>query len=183
MNVSAHEFRDEFLPAVVESALKQHPSVAPQALKLELTEGRSMSDPVSSIEQMKQLSEKGVEIWIDDFGTGHSSLSYLKQLPATALKIDRGLVEGVEERESDRAYISGIVASIRARGKTIVVEGVMNAEQARIMADLGCEYLQGYYYARPMDAAGFEHLLDHGIEGVADPARQRRKTGNARAAK
>lgn len=167
LNVSAHEFKDEFLPDIVTSALRQHPGVDASRLKLELTERQSMADPVASIEQMRELRSIGVDLWIDDFGTGQSSLSYLKQLPATALKVDRGLVEGVEERENDRRYLAGILESIRARGKEIIVEGVHNAEQARIVVDLGCDYIQGFHYSRPLRIDEFEALLDHGIHGLA----------------
>ncbi len=165
MNVSAHEFRDEFLPDIVRAALAQHPQIEPWRLKLELTERRTMHDPASSIEQMRELREIGVEIWIDDFGTGQSSLAYLKQLPATALKIDRGLVEGIDERENDRRYLAGIVESIRARGKRIIAEGVFNAAQARVVESLGCDYVQGYHFAYPMQAVEFEDLLRNGIAG------------------
>lgn len=165
INVSAHEFKDEFLPDIVRSALHQHPEVSPDRLKLELTERRSMENPDSSIAQMRALSRLGVDIWIDDFGTGQSSLSYLKRLPATALKIDKALVDGIEERQNDRDYLAGIVASVRARGKQIVVEGVLNEAQAGIVAGLGCDYVQGFLYARPMKAAAFEEILRQGIEG------------------
>lgn len=165
LNVSAHEFKDEFLPDIVTSALRQHPGVRPDRLKLELTERQSMADPAASIEQMRELRSIGVDLWIDDFGTGQSSLSYLKQLPATALKVDKGLVEGVEERENDRRYLAGILESIRARGKQIIVEGVHSAEQARIVIELGCDYIQGFHFARPMRVEEFDELLERGIGG------------------
>lgn len=170
MNVSAHEFRDEFLPGIVEAALAQSPSVEPGRLKIELTERRSMEDPLSSITQMRELTDHGVDIWIDDFGTGQSSLSYLKELPATVLKIDKGLVDGIEERESDRRYLAGIVESIRARGKQIVVEGVVSDRQADIVQQLGCDYAQGFYFAVPMQAPEFEQLLAHGVPELLDPS-------------
>ncbi|MFW5782996.1 MAG: putative bifunctional diguanylate cyclase/phosphodiesterase, partial [Spirochaetota bacterium] len=167
LNVSAHEFKDHFLPEIVEHALARHTSIPPDRLKLEITERRSIEDLESSLAQMKQLQEIGVDVWIDDFGSGQSSLSLLKQLPATALKIDRGLVEGIDERENDRRYLAGIVESIRARGKTIVVEGVWNAEQARIVESLGCDYVQGFHFARPMRAEAFARFLSEGIGRLA----------------
>lgn len=167
LNVSAHEFKDEFLPGIVTSALAQHPDIQPDRLKLELTERQSMADPEASIRQMRDLRSIGVDLWIDDFGTGQSSLSYLKQLPASALKVDRGLVEGVEARENDRRYLAGILESIRARGKEIIVEGVHSAEQARIVIDLGCDYIQGFHYSRPVRVWEFEELLDRGADELA----------------
>lgn len=176
INVSAHEFKDEFLPDIVRSALRLHPTVNPDRLKLELTERRSMADPVSSIAQMEELSSIGVDVWIDDFGTGQSSLSYLKQLPASAIKVDRGLIEGIEERDSDRRYLAGIFETVRARGKKIIVEGVHSAEQARVVTSLACDLAQGFHYARPMREAEFEAALEAGIAERAAPAvRVRRK--------
>ncbi len=163
INVSAHEFKDELLPGIVRNALGHRPEVDPARLKLELTERRSMENPESSIAQMEELRKIGVDIWIDDFGTGQSSLAYLKQLPATALKIDKGLVEGIDERENDRRYLAGIVESIRARGRMIVVEGVLNAAQEEIVTSLGCDYAQGFYYARPMKADELRGVLANGI--------------------
>jgi len=168
INVSAHEFKDELLPDIVQNALGHRPEVAPGRLKLELTERRSMENPSSSIAQMEELRKIGVDIWIDDFGTGQSSLAYLKQLPATALKIDKGLVEGIDERENDRRYLGGIVESIRARGRMIVVEGVLNAEQEEIVTTLGCDYVQGFYYARPMKADELTRVLENGIGDLAE---------------
>ena len=101
----------------------------------------------------------GIEIWIDDFGTGQSSLTYLKQLPAAALKIDKSFLDGIDSHESERVYLAGIVESVRARGKQIIVEGVTNAEQLRIVTDLGCDYAQGFHFARPMGAGMFADYL------------------------
>jgi diguanylate cyclase (GGDEF)-like protein len=171
INVSAHEFSDEFLPEIVRSAVDQHPGLEPSRVRLELTERRSMDNPESSIAQMRALMEIGVDIWIDDFGTGQSSLTYLKQLPAAALKIDRTFVDGLEASDSDQRYLAGILESVRARGKLVVVEGVTTERQVAILRGLGCDYLQGYYYSQPMPAAEFERVLKDGIDGLADPCR------------
>ena len=165
LNVSAHEFKDEFLPDVVQSALARHPSLAASRLKLELTETQSMDDVRSSIDQMTELQRIGVDVWIDDFGTGQSSLAYLKQLPATALKIDRSFIEGIEEHDSDREYLAGIFDSIRARGKVVVAEGVTNDRQLELLTDLACDYFQGFIYSQPIPADQIEAILELGVEG------------------
>ncbi|MEE8442088.1 MAG: EAL domain-containing protein [Spirochaetia bacterium] len=159
LNVSASEFSDEYLPEVVRTALAEHPGLDPVRLRLELTERRCMDDPPTAIARMQELLEMGIEIWIDDFGTGQSSLTYLKQLPAAALKIDKIFLEGIETVERERAYLAGIVESVRARGKQIVVEGVTNDEQLRIVTDLGCDYAQGFHFARPMAAGSLADYL------------------------
>ena len=171
MNVSAHEFSDEFLPDVVSSALDHHKGLDPSRIRIEITERRSMDDPDSAIEQMKALKEIGVDLWIDDFGTGQSSLTYLKQLPAAGIKIDRTFVDGLESSANDQRYLAGILESVRARGKLVIVEGVTCASQVEILKGFGCDYVQGYYYSQPMTAQAFRRILADGIDGLADPCR------------
>lgn len=159
LNVSAAEFTDEYLPEIVRTALEEHPGLDPSRLRLELTERRCMDDPPAAIARMNELKEMGVEMWIDDFGTGQSSLTYLKQLPATALKIDRSFLEGIDSDESERIYLSGIVESVKARGMQIVVEGIANEAQLEIVTGLGCDYGQGFLFSKPVTAAGLEEYL------------------------
>jgi EAL domain-containing protein (putative c-di-GMP-specific phosphodiesterase class I) len=172
MNVSAREFGDEDLPEIVQGALAQYPDVAPARIKLELTERGSMENPAASLGRMRQLHEMGTEIWIDDFGSGQSSLTYLKELPATTLKIDRNLIQGIESHENERRYLSGIVDTICARGKHIVVEGVESERQAQIVRELGCGFAQGYWFSRPVDSAALRELLREGIPGRAAACRR-----------
>lgn len=167
MNVSAQEFNDEELPEIVASALEQYPEVESGRLKIELTERRSMQDPEASAERMKRLGEHGVDIWIDDFGIGQSSLAYLKTLPASTLKIDRSLIDGIETQPNERSYLAGILATIGARGKEIIVEGIQSAGQLDVVKELGCTLVQGYYFTRPMSAEEFSLILRDGIPGLA----------------
>ncbi len=169
MNLSAQELGDEDLPEIVENALSQFPEIEPHRLKLELTERGSMADPEASLARMERLRELGSHIWIDDFGTGQSSLSYLKELPASTLKIDRSLVHGIDESENDRRYLAGIVETIKARGKSIVAEGVETSGQLEIVRDLGCSYAQGFYFGPPLTPDEFRELLSHGREGIVLP--------------
>ena len=173
MNLSAQELGDEELPGIVEHALAQFPEIEPERLKLELTERGSMADPEASLDRMRQLRELGSHIWIDDFGTGQSSLTYLKELPATTLKIDRSLVRGIDESESDRRYLAGIVETIKARGKSIVVEGVETRAQLEIVRDLGCSYAQGYFFGPPLPTDEFQKLLAEGTPGIVQGCRTR----------
>ena len=159
LNVSASEFSDEYLPEIVRTALAEPPGLDPSRLRLELTEQRCMENPPQAIARMQELREMGIDIWIDDFGTGQSSLAYLKQLPVAALKIDKSFLEDIENTESERVYLAGIVESVRARGKQIIAEGVTNSEQLRIVTDLGCDYAQGFYFAHPMGASAFARYL------------------------
>lgn len=159
MNMSAAEMKDEYLPEIVQGALTEFGPVDPALLKLELTETLGMEDPATAIEQMKRLQERGTEVWIDDFGTGHSSLGYLKQLPSRVLKLDRFFVSDIEENEEERTYLASVLQTVRSRGKETVMEGVTTQGQLEILKELGCTLMQGYYFARPMPAAELAKLL------------------------
>jgi EAL domain-containing protein (putative c-di-GMP-specific phosphodiesterase class I) len=99
------------------------------------------------------LARIGVFLSIDDFGTGYSSLSYLRQLPARQLKIDRSFVNDLEQSSDARAIVDAVVRLAHALGLKVVAEGVETAGQRDVLLALGCDELQGYYFARPMAAA------------------------------
>ena len=140
-------------------------------MKLELTESISMNDPGRSIETMKELMALGLDVWIDDFGTGQSSLSYLKHLPAVVLKIDRVFIEQIADNADDREYLRSIVAAIRSRGKKVIIEGVSSREQADQLVDIPFEYLQGFYFSKGVLADDLHKLVaDHGTLPVAGHA-------------
>lgn len=152
INISARDLLDSYLIEAVSLALKRSPGVPAHRLKLELTERISMDNPERSIETMRGLADLGVEIWIDDFGTGQSSLAYLKQLPAKVLKIDKVFIDRINEEEEELVYLDSIVRAIRSRGKQVCIEGVTDADQERRLRGIGCDLMQGYYYAQPVTA-------------------------------
>lgn len=98
----------------------------------------------------------GIRIAIDDFGTGHSSLAYLRHLPIDIMKIDRAFVHEAEQNPISQAIIRSIVSLSRALNLTVVAEGVESREQANMLREAGCDQLQGFYFARPMDAADID---------------------------
>jgi len=121
--------------------------VAPQGLRLELTEYSLMQDATVMIERLRKLREKGVAVHIDDFGTGYSSLSYLHALPVDVLKIDKSFIEHIEQ---DSAIVQTILALAKQLNIKVVAEGVENEEQAYLLKRLDCDFVQGYYYAKPL---------------------------------
>jgi EAL domain-containing protein (putative c-di-GMP-specific phosphodiesterase class I) len=108
---------------------------------------------------LQDLRDDGVRIGIDDFGTGHSSLGYLKQLPVDTLKIDRSFIRQLDTNGSDEAIVAAILALARSLGLEVVAEGVETPGQLQILAHHGCEVAQGFYFSRPLPADKCRELL------------------------
>lgn len=159
LNMSATDLSDNHLVSVVQRAMQATSLVQTHRLKLEITESRSMQAARISLDAMQELTDLGVDVWIDDFGTGMSSLSYLKYLPATTVKIDREFAMDVGENEKEAAYLAGIIDMVRARGMDCIVEGVSTFDQFEHISSMSADYLQGYYFAKPMAPEKLEELL------------------------
>jgi EAL domain-containing protein (putative c-di-GMP-specific phosphodiesterase class I) len=114
-----------------------------------------MADPVRVIEVLDRLKALGVRLSLDDFGTGSSSLSYLKHLPLDELKIDRSFVLAMAESEPDAVIVRSTAELARRLGLRVVAEGVETPETWQQLADIGCEQAQGYYLQRPLGAGDF----------------------------
>jgi EAL domain-containing protein (putative c-di-GMP-specific phosphodiesterase class I) len=151
VNVSATTLATGTLVDDVAQALAAS-GLAPEQLVVELTETTVAEDPERAAAQFAALRVTGVEVSIDDFGSGFSSLGQLVNIPAGVLKIDRSLVAGAEQRSQSAAAIAAVVALGRACGMRILAEGVETAEQLALATELGCTFAQGYHIARPMPA-------------------------------
>ncbi len=128
-------------------------------IELEIVERFIMKDTTKSVALLNRLRELGVDISIDDFGTGHSSLSYLKKLPITKLKIDQSFVQNLEESKEDRAIARTIIELGRGLGLKVLAEGVESEGQRDFIYANGCELMQGYLFSRPLRAEQMENLL------------------------
>jgi len=122
----------------------------PQWLELEVTESQIMNNPNAAIEKLNKFSDIGIEIAIDDFGTGYSSLAYLKKLPLDKLKIDQSFVRDIDVDEDDAAITKAIIALGKSLNMKLIAEGVETESQRDFLIANGCEYVQGYLYAKPM---------------------------------
>lgn len=158
VNLSAVQLHRDDIPSVVGTALAAH-GVAGSRLKLELTESALVSDPDRIAAIMRDLKALGAEIAMDDFGTGYSNLAYLQQLPIDLLKIDRSFVVGMLGDRDKIAIVKAILSLAHALGMRTVAEGVETVELAQMLAALGCNHGQGYYYARPLEADDAYALL------------------------
>ncbi len=128
-------------------------------VEIEIVERFIMKDTAKSIMLLKRLRELGVDISIDDFGTGHSSLAYLKQLPITKLKIDQSFVQNLEESKKDRAIARTIIELGRGLGLKVLAEGVESEAQKEFIYENGCELMQGFLFSKPLNAEQMENLL------------------------
>ena len=151
INLSVHQLRQPDLVERIARALREH-DVNPGLLTCEITESVAMQDAEGTIKFFGQLAQLGVSISIDDFGTGHSSLAYLRKLPASELKIDRSFVLDLETSEDARKVASAVVNLAKALNLKVVAEGVETEGQNRILREFGCDQLQGYLFAKPMSA-------------------------------
>lgn len=158
VNISPRQLQNRQFADRVASLLNTT-GVPSSALCCELTESVLMEDSGESAEQIIQLKNMGVSLAIDDFGTGYSSLTYLKHLPVDTIKIDRLFVRDIETNDDDRAIVSAILAMARSLNLKVVGEGVENERQHSILKGMGCNFMQGFHFGRPMERDNFERFL------------------------
>jgi diguanylate cyclase (GGDEF)-like protein/PAS domain S-box-containing protein len=151
VNLAARQLLWPELPAVVEEVLAAS-GIEPSRLCFEITESVLLADDEASTLALRRLKRTGVEIAVDDFGTGFSSLTYLKQFPVDVLKIDRSFVAGLGRNRQDRAIVASIIDLAHALGLTTVAEGVEAPNQRTELRQLGCEHGQGFLWSRPLPA-------------------------------
>jgi len=158
VNVSALQLRQGTLARKIQELLERH-QLTGDALEIELTESAVMRNPDQAIENMSALQALGVRISVDDFGTGHSSLAYLKRLPLDTLKIDRSFVKEAHHDEESAVICSAIVGLARNLKLGVVAEGVETSEQLAFLRKQGCTVAQGYYFSRPLPIDELESWL------------------------
>ncbi|WIM06472.1 MAG: EAL domain-containing protein [Candidatus Nitricoxidivorans perseverans] len=158
VNVSARQFRQPDFVAQARAALARA-CADPARLELELTESVVLDNVADTIDKMNALKSVGVGFSMDDFGTGHSSLSYLKQLPLDQLKIDRSFVRDIATDPSDAVIVRTIIVMARSLGLDVVAEGVETGEQRDFLERNGCSLFQGYLFSRPLPLNEFGNLL------------------------
>jgi diguanylate cyclase (GGDEF)-like protein len=162
VNLSAGEFEHEKIVETIDGAIISAGRPDPRRLKLEVTETESMKNPEDAINKMDQLNSRGIEICIDDFGTGQSSLRYLKVLPAEVLKVDKVFVDDIVENEEEREYLASIVRMVHSRKKKVLVEGVETSEQFDLLLKMDCDLFQGFYFSKPVAPEVIEDYLSQG---------------------
>jgi diguanylate cyclase (GGDEF)-like protein/PAS domain S-box-containing protein len=158
VNLSARQFRQTQLADMVEAVLSDT-RVEPRFLELELTETVVMHDPQEAEIALRRLKSLGLRVAIDDFGSGYSSLNYLKRFPIDKLKIDGSFVQDLPESGDSAAIVLAVISLGHSLGLRVIAEGVERRSQAAFLRAHGCDEIQGYYYGAPMPAPEFTELL------------------------
>ena len=155
VNLSRVDVFDPGLEEALENILHMN-NLGYESLELEVTESAYTENADQVIRVVEGLRRKGYEVEMDDFGTGYSSLNMLSAMPVDVLKMDRGFIRNIENSEKDVQLVALIVDIARNLKIPVIAEGVETEEQVRLLRDLGCEMVQGYYFSRPLKASEFE---------------------------
>ena len=159
INLSALQFQQKDFVRTMKKIIDTH-GIDPKNLELEITESMVMADVDNAIDIMKQLRNLGLKLAIDDFGTGYSSLSYLKRFPINTLKIDQSFVRDLTIDSKDAAMVKAIISMAKDLGLDVVAEGVETKEQSDFLRMNGCQYVQGFYFSKPLNVEEFEAYIE-----------------------
>ncbi|MCI5132567.1 MAG: EAL domain-containing protein, partial [Candidatus Electrothrix sp. EH2] len=154
VNVSGIQLIQNDIVATVQEAVAWS-GIRPEHIELEITEGSLATKEKRALQALTRLREMGIDLAIDDFGTGYSSMSYLQQLPVTRLKIDKSFIDNLADSEKNRAIVRTIISLAQTFALQTTAEGVETAEQVKILQQLGCDEIQGYFYAKPLSKEKF----------------------------
>jgi EAL domain-containing protein (putative c-di-GMP-specific phosphodiesterase class I) len=158
INVSVQDLLDAGTPDAIVAALERN-GVPARLLGLEITESGVMQDQTAAIAVLKRLRELDIDISVDDFGTGHSSLAYVRQLQITELKIDRSFVRNLDQDHKNRAIVLSIIELAHNLGLTVVAEGVEDRSSLSVLRKLDCDMVQGYVFSKPLAGEEFREWL------------------------
>jgi EAL domain-containing protein (putative c-di-GMP-specific phosphodiesterase class I) len=162
VNVSAQQIIQErrFLDSVREILTER--DINPECLEFEITETVALRDVDFTSELLNEFQEMSIQTSVDDFGTGHSTLTYLQELPYDRLKIDRSFIDGVAQERQHRVMVEAMISLAKELNLEVVAEGVETEDQLEILRDLNCDIIQGYYYAKPLPEEKLIPLLKQG---------------------
>jgi len=158
INISPKQFnQNEFVEQLTQTLSNYE--LAPNALKLELTESVAIDNLDKTVDKIKELQDLGFQMVMDDFGTGYSSLSYLKNLPFDIIKIDRTFIQNILVNAGDKSLVKIILSISKQFNFEVVAEGVEQSQQRDFLQSIECTYYQGYYMSKPLPSKEFEELV------------------------
>jgi diguanylate cyclase (GGDEF)-like protein/PAS domain S-box-containing protein len=178
VNLSARTLHDERLPKHLARLLEQW-QLDPRCLTLEITESAIMFDPEGALKVANELHALGVRLSVDDFGTGHSSLVYLKRFPLHELKIDKSFVMQMTQDENDAVIVRATIDLAHNLGLNVTAEGIETEQHAKLLKALGCEVGQGYFFSRPLPAIETTEWLGQRNGERFDPAAMKLRLAKA----
>ncbi len=158
VNLSLRQLQEPDLVAQIKAIL-QETDMNPQYLALEITESLMFYEPEKAIARLNQLKHLGIQIEIDDFGVGYSSLSYLKDLPVQTLKIDKSFLDNLLGTKKNQVILHSIIELGHRLALNIIAEGIENQEQLTLLRQMNCDYGQGYFFSRPLDFPAITHYF------------------------
>ena len=158
VNISARQLSDAHFADTIEALLRRT-RLEPTRLTLEITETGLITDATEAMQNLRRLDRLGVQLSIDDFGTGHAGFSYLNDLPIHEIKIDRSYIDKLDTSPEATAIVVSCIELAHALDVTVVAEGVETAAQLARLTELGCDIAQGFYYSRPLTADAVPHWV------------------------
>jgi len=160
VNISASQFRKGVNLATVIASVLDRNGLPPDVLELEITEGLFLRDTPETSRMLTAITDMGVRLSLDDFGTGYSALSYLRRFNFDVLKIDRSFVQDVLTNEKDATLINAIISMAHGMGLEVVAEGAEEEVHVRFLQARNCDYIQGYFFSRPLPEEAFSDFLN-----------------------
>ncbi len=161
LNIGAYHLQSKTLMPFIKELIQQYPEVSPHQIGFEILETSAFEDSIATSQLINELRSYGFLFAIDDFGTGYSSLNFLKHLQVDFIKIDQSFVFDMLSNMDDMAIVKSIIALSNVFNRKVIAEGVESIDHLRALSALGCQYAQGYLFAKPMNVTDFESWIDH----------------------
>lgn len=168
VNISRVSINNPDIVQVLADIVKKN-NIPASLLNLEITESAYMDNPEIMTDIVNDFKANGFTVMMDDFGSGYSSLNTLKNIPVDVLKIDMKFIEGADKEGKGRIILSSVIRMAGWLGMPVIVEGVEEEYQSNFLRSMGCGYIQGYYYAKPMPVSEYEKILQHQVKGIVEP--------------
>lgn len=168
VNISRVSLNNPNIVNVIDEIVKKN-HISPSLLNLEITESAYMDNPEIMTDIVNDFKIHGFTVMMDDFGSGYSSLNTLKNIPVDILKIDMKFIEGDDREGKGRIILSSVIRMAGWLGMPVIVEGVEEEYQSNFLRSMGCGYIQGFYYAKPMPVKEYEKILKNQINGIVEP--------------
>jgi EAL domain-containing protein (putative c-di-GMP-specific phosphodiesterase class I) len=167
VNLSGRQFQDRNLVQKIGRILAET-GLPGKSLRVEVTEIGAMQDPTYSVEVLKEMKKLGVDVVLDGFGNGYSSLSYLKRFPISGLKIDQSFIQDIMVNKSSEAITAAIISMARSLNLDVIALGVENNEQNGFLKELSCDNVQGFLFSRPIPANDMTGFLQKHLRNLKD---------------